>query len=137
MLFDISRVLNTGLNRQTLTTLVELTESGVNPEALATVVKELRRESAELQAAQAIVVEKLSHAFNRTIGLSCATAPAEKDAQRTRIREPILGGCKRAEQSPETDMSRRRRRIRESAAASRSQSQGEVLLITTPFKRRR
>lgn len=31
--------------------LVQLTESGVNPEALASVVKELRRESAALAAA--------------------------------------------------------------------------------------
>jgi mitotic-spindle organizing protein 1 len=52
VLFDISRLLQTGLDRETLSILVDLTESGVNPEALATVVKELRRESAELQAAQ-------------------------------------------------------------------------------------
>ena len=52
MLFDISPLLQTGLDRETLSILVDLTESGVNPEALATVVKELRRESAELQAAQ-------------------------------------------------------------------------------------
>ena len=53
MLYDISRLLQTGLDRETLSTLVSLTEEGVNPEALATVVKELRRESAELQAAEA------------------------------------------------------------------------------------
>ena len=52
-MFDISHLLQTGLDRETLSTLVDLTESGVNPEALATVVKELRRESAELQAAKA------------------------------------------------------------------------------------
>ena len=48
VLFDISQLLNTGLDRATLTVLVGLTESGVNPEALAAVVKELRRESAAL-----------------------------------------------------------------------------------------
>ena len=52
VLFDISRLLQTGLDRETLSTLVDLTENGVNPEALSTVVKELRRESAQLQAAE-------------------------------------------------------------------------------------
>jgi mitotic-spindle organizing protein 1 len=50
VLFDISQLLQTGLDRETLTTLVGLTETGVNPEALAAVVKELRRESAALNA---------------------------------------------------------------------------------------
>jgi mitotic-spindle organizing protein 1 len=45
-------LLQTGLDREELSTLVSLTENGVNPEALATVVKELRRESAQLQAAE-------------------------------------------------------------------------------------
>ena len=53
VLFDISQLLNTGLDRQTLQVLVGLTESGVNPEALAAVVKELRRESAALEASGA------------------------------------------------------------------------------------
>ncbi|KAL7266256.1 hypothetical protein RUND412_011207 [Rhizina undulata] len=39
---------NTGLNRTTLSLCVSLVENGVNPEALADVIKELRRESAEL-----------------------------------------------------------------------------------------
>lgn len=51
VLFDISQLLQTGLDRETLSTLVGLTETGVNPEALAAVVKELRRESAALGAA--------------------------------------------------------------------------------------
>ena len=50
VLFDISQLLNTGLDRATLNVLVGLTETGVNPEALAAVVKELRRESAALDA---------------------------------------------------------------------------------------
>ena len=50
VLFDMSQLLQTGLDRETLTILVGLTESGVNPEALAAVVKELRRESAALSA---------------------------------------------------------------------------------------
>ena len=42
---EISRLLNTGLDRETLGILVQLCEHGVNPEALAAVVKELKREA--------------------------------------------------------------------------------------------
>jgi mitotic-spindle organizing protein 1 len=49
---EISRLLDTGLDRETLAVLAELVESGVHPEALALAVRELRRESAELRAAQ-------------------------------------------------------------------------------------
>mmetsp|Transcript_31316 Transcript_31316/g.73823 ORF Transcript_31316/g.73823 Transcript_31316/m.73823 type:complete len:80 (-) Transcript_31316:26-265(-) len=52
VLFEMSNLLNTGLDKQTLAILVELIESGVNPEALAHVVKELKREAAVLQQAQ-------------------------------------------------------------------------------------
>jgi len=45
-LYDISQLLNTQLDRETLATCVSMIESGVNPEALATVIKELRRENA-------------------------------------------------------------------------------------------
>ncbi len=51
--FEVSRLLDTGLDKETLSILIALVESGVNPEALANVVKELRREAAELKAAQA------------------------------------------------------------------------------------
>lgn len=50
VLHEISTILDTGLDRKTLRLLLELTESGVNPEALAAVVKELRREAAALSA---------------------------------------------------------------------------------------
>jgi mitotic-spindle organizing protein 1 len=50
---EISQILNTGLDRETLALLVTLCEQGVNPEALAAVVKELRREQANLLAANA------------------------------------------------------------------------------------
>jgi mitotic-spindle organizing protein 1 len=49
ILYEISKILNTGLDRSTLSTLVGLCESGVNPEALAAVVKELRREGQALE----------------------------------------------------------------------------------------
>jgi mitotic-spindle organizing protein 1 len=45
VIFEISKLLNTGLDRETLAILVSLCESGVNPEALGAVVKELRREA--------------------------------------------------------------------------------------------
>ena len=47
---EISNLLNTGLDAETLAICVKLCETGVNPEALAAVVKELRREAAALQA---------------------------------------------------------------------------------------
>jgi len=48
ILHDLSRLLNTGLDRATLATCVRMIEGGANPEALAAVVKELRRENAAL-----------------------------------------------------------------------------------------
>ena len=42
---DISQLLNTGLDSDCLAICVKLCENGVNPEALATVVRELRKQS--------------------------------------------------------------------------------------------
>ncbi|KAJ3352242.1 hypothetical protein GGF32_003847 [Allomyces javanicus] len=50
-LFEIAGLLNTGLDRQTLSICLALCEAGVNPEALAAVIKELR---AEQRAAAAV-----------------------------------------------------------------------------------
>lgn len=47
---EISNILGTGLDREALAILIGLIESGVNPEALATVVRELRREAAAVKA---------------------------------------------------------------------------------------
>ncbi|OQR84005.1 hypothetical protein THRCLA_23109 [Thraustotheca clavata] len=44
--YELSRLLNTGLNRESLGLVVSLIEKGVNPEALAAAVKEMRRTSA-------------------------------------------------------------------------------------------
>lgn len=52
MASDISEILNTGLDRRSLSILMQMTEAGVNPEALAAVVRELRAEAAR-QAAEA------------------------------------------------------------------------------------
>ena len=45
VLMEMSNLLNTGLDSETLVLCVKLCEAGVNPEALASVIKELRRES--------------------------------------------------------------------------------------------
>ncbi|KAJ7180598.1 mitotic-spindle organizing gamma-tubulin ring associated-domain-containing protein [Mycena filopes] len=49
ILYEMSQLLNTQLDKETLTTCVRMIESGVNPEALAAVIQELRRESGRLQ----------------------------------------------------------------------------------------
>jgi mitotic-spindle organizing protein 1 len=49
-LFSISKILDTGLDKETLRILVGLCETGINPEALALIVKELRREAAAIKA---------------------------------------------------------------------------------------
>ena len=49
VLTDISRLLNTGLDAETLAICVRLCEAGVNPEALAKVIQDLRRETAALK----------------------------------------------------------------------------------------
>ena len=45
---EISRVLGTGLDDETLRICIQLCEAGVNPEALSHVIRELRREAATL-----------------------------------------------------------------------------------------
>jgi mitotic-spindle organizing protein 1 len=45
LLQDISQLLNTGLDSESLAICVKLCENGVNPEALATVIRELRKQS--------------------------------------------------------------------------------------------
>ena len=49
VIMEISNMLNTGLDETTLSICVRLCENGVNPEALALVVQELRRESASIK----------------------------------------------------------------------------------------
>ncbi|KAG6943856.1 hypothetical protein JG688_00017397 [Phytophthora aleatoria] len=51
--YELSRLLNTGLDRDTLAILMALIQKGVNPEALAAVVKDLRNDAAEQQQAEA------------------------------------------------------------------------------------
>jgi len=49
-LHEVSNLLNTGLDRETLSILLSLCELGVNPEALVAVVNELRREANSVQS---------------------------------------------------------------------------------------
>lgn len=50
ILHEMSQILNCGLDQKTLHICVGLIENGVNPEALAMVIKELKRETAALRA---------------------------------------------------------------------------------------
>ena len=52
---EISRLLKTGLDDNSLRICVQLCEAGVNPEALATVIQELRREAAALKVSLEII----------------------------------------------------------------------------------
>uniref|UniRef100_A0A3B4BL02 Uncharacterized protein n=1 Tax=Periophthalmus magnuspinnatus TaxID=409849 RepID=A0A3B4BL02_9GOBI len=45
VLLEISRLLNTGLDMESLSICVRLCEQGINPEALSSVIKELRKAS--------------------------------------------------------------------------------------------
>lgn len=45
ILYEISTLLNTHLDRTELSLCVSLIENGVNPDALATVIKDLRKEA--------------------------------------------------------------------------------------------
>ena len=43
ILYEMSQILNCGLNKETLNILITMIEKGVNPEALLRVVEELRK----------------------------------------------------------------------------------------------
>ncbi|CAO1600797.1 hypothetical protein XANCAGTX0491_004475 [Xanthoria calcicola] len=49
ILTEVSLLLNTHLDRPTLSLCVSLIENGIDPEVLATVIKELRRENRKAQ----------------------------------------------------------------------------------------
>ncbi|XP_050377437.1 mitotic-spindle organizing protein 1A-like isoform X1 [Argentina anserina] len=59
--FQMSNILETGLDRHTLSILIALCDLGLNPEALAAVVKELRNDLGPPQDAahDSLLVEKL------------------------------------------------------------------------------
>eukprot|EP01080_Neovahlkampfia_damariscottae_P000343 gene343-6757_t len=45
VLYEISNILNTGLDKESLSILVGLCESGANPEALTAIVSQINKES--------------------------------------------------------------------------------------------
>lgn len=49
VLYEVSRILNTGLDKTSLQILLQLLDHGVHPEALANVVLELDRELREVR----------------------------------------------------------------------------------------
>ncbi|XP_007888920.1 mitotic-spindle organizing protein 1 [Callorhinchus milii] len=52
VLLEISRLLNTGLDMESLSICVRLCEQGINPEALASVIKELRKATEALKSVE-------------------------------------------------------------------------------------
>ena len=58
VLQEMAGLLNCGLDQRTLTLLVALIENGVNPEALANVVKELQRETRALRIEQEEIIKQ-------------------------------------------------------------------------------
>ncbi|XP_061600743.1 mitotic-spindle organizing protein 1 [Cololabis saira] len=52
VLLEISRLLNTGLDMESLSICVRLCEQGINPEALSSVIKELRKASESLKVSE-------------------------------------------------------------------------------------
>ncbi|KAL6037877.1 hypothetical protein STEG23_028468, partial [Scotinomys teguina] len=54
VLLEISRILNTGLDMETLSICVRLCEQGINPEALSSVIKELRKGAEALKCKAAL-----------------------------------------------------------------------------------
>ncbi|XP_023653287.1 mitotic-spindle organizing protein 1 [Brienomyrus brachyistius] len=52
VLLEISKLLNTGLDMESLSICVRLCEQGINPEALSSVIKELRKASDSLKVSE-------------------------------------------------------------------------------------
>ncbi|KAH6915864.1 mitotic-spindle organizing gamma-tubulin ring associated-domain-containing protein [Coprinopsis sp. MPI-PUGE-AT-0042] len=52
ILYELSQLLNTQLDKETLATCVGMIENGVNPDALAAVIQDLRRENTHAGATQ-------------------------------------------------------------------------------------
>ncbi|XP_014212969.1 mitotic-spindle organizing protein 1-like [Copidosoma floridanum] len=59
-LYRISKLLNTNLDPGTLSYCVRLCENGVNPQALATVVKELQRETKAFNSTQSYASKNIN-----------------------------------------------------------------------------
>ncbi|XP_064165934.1 mitotic-spindle organizing protein 1 isoform X1 [Anguilla rostrata] len=55
VLLEISRLLNTGLDVESLSLCVRLCEQGINPEALSSVIKELRKASDAMKVEEPVL----------------------------------------------------------------------------------
>ena len=55
VLHEISQILNCGINRDTLSIIISMIENGANPEALAAVIREMRKESFSLNNPDVLV----------------------------------------------------------------------------------
>ncbi|KAM5288061.1 mitotic-spindle organizing protein 1 [Ctenodactylus gundi] len=67
VLLEISKILNTGLDMETLSICVRLCEQGINPEALSSVIKELRKATEALkQSIQKVVLMYSRNEDHRT-----------------------------------------------------------------------
>uniref|UniRef100_A0A8C9W1G7 Mitotic spindle organizing protein 1 n=1 Tax=Scleropages formosus TaxID=113540 RepID=A0A8C9W1G7_SCLFO len=56
VLLEISKLLNTGLDMESLSICVRLCEQGINPEALSSVIKELRKASDTFKVKPPVVI---------------------------------------------------------------------------------
>lgn len=64
VLLEISRLLNTGLDMESLSICVRLCEQGINPEALSAVIKELRKASESLKVPASVDTQRALCTFN-------------------------------------------------------------------------
>jgi mitotic-spindle organizing protein 1 len=62
---ELAELLDTGLDRSAVSAIARLVEQGVNSEALAQVVKEIRRESTRVKARSLNLLSPLSPLRNR------------------------------------------------------------------------
>ncbi len=67
VLLEISRLLNTGLDMESLSICVRLCEQGINPEALSSVIKELRRASDSLKVVDLSLISASLHSVVSSI----------------------------------------------------------------------
>ncbi|XP_008852767.1 mitotic-spindle organizing protein 1 isoform X1 [Nannospalax galili] len=72
VLLEISRILNTGLDMETLSICVRLCEQGINPEALSSVIKELRKATEALKHEKSSLFSVGSDESSGNIGDLCS-----------------------------------------------------------------
>lgn len=93
MLWEISQLLNTGLDRESLFLSIQLLEQNVNPEALAAVIKELTREAQAIQVCApptgsfpyraAVPLTRPTHRQPQVRATGCTRRRRQRGAERT------------------------------------------------------